>query len=177
MEKEIKSMLEVNKAMTLLSASESQRVRQEHSDRIIASRMHLRYKPVEGEDGKGLQYVAKARWIVLGFGDPDVLSVETRSPAPAMSIINLMILVALGMEYEFTIGDLKEAFLQGLETNRLIYVEVPASGLPGYPDVVPGQLLRMNKEVYGSVCAPSAWRKTLTGYIKELGYRQAVCDE
>eukprot|EP00971_Amphidinium_carterae_P013477 265467-Amphidinium_carterae.2 len=60
MEKEIKSMLEVDKAMTLLSASESQKVRQEHADRIIASRMHLRYKPVEGEDGKGLQYVAKA---------------------------------------------------------------------------------------------------------------------
>eukprot|EP00971_Amphidinium_carterae_P021478 423589-Amphidinium_carterae.1 len=60
MEKEIRSMLEVNKAMTVLSLEESLRVRRENPDRIIASRIHLRYKPVEGEDGKGLKYVAKA---------------------------------------------------------------------------------------------------------------------
>ena len=41
---------------------------------------------------------------------------------------------------------------------------------------MPGQLLRLDTEIYGTDRGPSWWRETFTGAIKELGYRESPLD-
>ena len=43
------------------------------------------------DDAKGINYVAKARFIILGFEDPDVLEFETSSPTPRNFTINIFL--------------------------------------------------------------------------------------
>eukprot|EP00971_Amphidinium_carterae_P141395 2801878-Amphidinium_carterae.1 len=80
---EAQAMLKDRNAMTPLTWEETQQVRQEKSDRIILSRWHLRRKPKETEHG--VEFVPKARWILVGFKDPDldVLMADSYSPTPS----------------------------------------------------------------------------------------------
>eukprot|EP00971_Amphidinium_carterae_P294716 5852223-Amphidinium_carterae.2 len=95
--KKVHSMLFRSKAMSVLSVEESEKIWPEHPNRIISSRLHLRYKPVEGSSGFRMRHVAKCRWILIGYQDPDALALETRSPAVGMATIYLAISVALGL--------------------------------------------------------------------------------
>ena len=49
----------------------------------------------------------------------------------------------------------------------MVYVRQPAEGVLG---MEPGQLLKMEKEVYGTVRRLAAWREALLGFIHSLGY-------
>ena len=70
-QKEVDSMVTKNQAMTPLSLMESRRTMEEHPDRIVRSRYHMRWKPVD--HASGIEYEPKVRWIILGFEDADVL--------------------------------------------------------------------------------------------------------
>eukprot|EP00971_Amphidinium_carterae_P066170 1310548-Amphidinium_carterae.1 len=140
-------MLKDRNAMTPLTWEETQQVRQEKSDRIIPSRWHLRRKPKETEHG--VEFVPKARWILVGFKDPDldVLMEDSYSPTPSMFVINIGLCALASLKYEVYVADLAQAFLQSEDISREIYVEQPEEGIEG---VTPHVLLRMNKEVYGT---------------------------
>ena len=142
-QKEVTSMLDKNKALTPMSVVESARIRHEEPDRIIPSRLALRRKTVDDE--KGIHYQAKARWIMVGFHDPDVFSLETTSPTPQLQTINIFLSAAAGLKEEIFQGDLEEAFLQGKPVGRTLYASQPPSGIPG---LHPEQLLKLEKEVY-----------------------------
>ena len=56
--------------MTILDSTQADVIREEHSERVISSRLVLRWK--ETDTG----YKAKARWCVDGFKDPDIHEIE-----------------------------------------------------------------------------------------------------
>merc|ERR1712117_634989 len=115
--------------MTPMSMEESNRIRKEKPNRIVRSRLHLRRKPTETPEG--LEYNPKARWIIIGFEDPDVFQLEGTSPTPQLQSINIFVSIAAGLDETIYQGDLEEAFLQGKQTKREIYVEQPPEGVPG----------------------------------------------
>ena len=173
LEKEANSMIQKNKAMTPLTMEESTAIWQEKSDRIVRSRCHLRRKPVD--TATGMAFVPKARWIVLGFEDPDVFQLETTSPTPQLQSINIFLSVSAGLGQEVWQGDLEEAFLQGKRTNRELYI-IPPQELLDILGLEDGQLLRMEKEVYGTVRGTASWRETIGTELQGLGYAQSLLD-
>eukprot|EP00971_Amphidinium_carterae_P351778 6492277-Amphidinium_carterae.1 len=154
MEKECHNLIAVNQGLEPLTLEESQRLRQVHSDRIIQSRYHLKWKQVD--EAKGVSFVPKARLILKGFQDPDILQLPSSVPSPAMPSINIALAVIAGYGWEAFQADFTQAFLQGKEVDRFILVEQPKYGVP---NLHPQQLLRLRKEVYGSVAGPSRWRE------------------
>lgn len=140
-------------------------------ERIMRSRYAMRWKPVDTADG--IHHEAKVRWIMIGFDDPDVLELEGASPCPQLQTINTFLAVSAGLRQEVFQGDLEEAFLQGKKTTRLVYVKQPPEGVPG---LHPDQLLKMGKEVYGTVRGSASWRESLVEEIKKLEYEQSCLD-
>ena len=80
----------------------------------------------------------KARWILIGFKDPDILELERSAPTPQAATISLVAnaFASLGMEaYQ---GDVKSAFAQSTPIDRELYGAQPPDGVPG---LQPGQYL------------------------------------
>ena len=116
---------------------------------------------------------AKCRWILIGFRDPDVLDLERSAPTPQAATINLTTNAFACLKMEAFQGDIKSAFAQSKKIDRELYVSQPAEGIPG---LLPGQLLQLETETYGTVRGPSWWRETLVSEIKGLGYSPTSFD-
>ena len=56
--------------VTIIDSTQADVIREKHSERVISSRLVLRWK--ETDSG----YKAKARWCVHGFKDPDIHEIE-----------------------------------------------------------------------------------------------------
>eukprot|EP00971_Amphidinium_carterae_P167765 3324127-Amphidinium_carterae.4 len=84
--------------------------------------------------------------------DLDALTLETRAPGPGpgISTIDLAISVALGLGMRFSTGDFKWALGKSLLAQAIVVCQASSWGLPDYEEILEGQLLRMEKEVYGS---------------------------
>lgn len=108
--KEVHSMLNKNKAMVPLTLEESQEAWEKFPERSMRSRYHKRWKPID--DATGVTRKAKARWIVLGFGDQDVLHLESSSPTPQLQTIDVLLSISAGLQQEICQGDLEEAVLR-----------------------------------------------------------------
>eukprot|EP00971_Amphidinium_carterae_P169131 3350546-Amphidinium_carterae.1 len=170
--KEAAKMLEEFRGLEVLSLAESEKVRKEHGSRILPSRLHLRWKTES--TSTGTKRSAKARWLLVGFHDPDVLTLDGAAPTPQLSTVNIVLQVIAGLGFEAYAGDFSTAFLQGDETRRLLWVTAPPCceviGLDRR------QLLRVRKEVYGSVAAPQRWRQSLVRALTELNWEQSLVD-
>ena len=100
---------------------------------------------------------AKARLCVQGQHDPDAKlgTVKTDAPTVQRSGFHAFLQLAanLGWLAQLAIGDISSAFLQG-EPRRgpePLYMRQPRGGLPG---LEPGQLLKIEKGIYGLPDAP-----------------------
>eukprot|EP00971_Amphidinium_carterae_P349984 6491327-Amphidinium_carterae.1 len=80
--KEVSSVIHENKALRPLSVKESREMLEKFPERVVRSRFHYRMKPKDSE--KGIDYVHKVRWVLLGFEDPDVHDMPNSSPTPAL---------------------------------------------------------------------------------------------
>eukprot|EP00971_Amphidinium_carterae_P298068 5922780-Amphidinium_carterae.1 len=149
-EKECRNLIDVNKGLDPLPVEESLKLRQLHPERIIQSRYHLKWKQVDEE--KGVSFVPKARLILKGFQDPDILNLPSSVPSPAMSSINVALAVIAGYGWQAFQADFTQAFLQGKEVERFI------------------------KEVYGSIAGPSRWRESVVTEILRLGWSMCTTD-
>eukprot|EP00971_Amphidinium_carterae_P141915 2810998-Amphidinium_carterae.2 len=143
--KEGAKMLEEFRGLEVLSLADSEKVRREHGNRILPSRLHLKWKTES--TSTGTKRSAKARWLLVGFHDPDVLTLDGAAPTPQISTVNVVLQVIASLGFEAYAGDFSTAFLQGDETRRLLWVTAPP-----YCEVLGldrRQLLRVRKEVYG----------------------------
>ena len=166
-----------SKAVTIIDSSQADVIREKHSERVISSRLVLRWK--ETDTG----YKAKARWCVHGFKDPDIHEIERSFPTPELSSINitLQILASTASEGTLADGELRQkgrwptvrAFMQGDPSVRdgPLYATPPPEGLPGVPE---GALIRLDREVYGLVSGMSGWRSRIVSQLKEEGYEMNV---
>eukprot|EP00959_Pyramimonas_sp_CCMP1952_P035528 744087-Pyramimonas_sp.AAC.1 len=72
------------------------------------------------------------------------------------------------------VADLKNAFCQSDMMHRVqgdLYVE-PCGGVP----LEPGSLIRLLVNVYGLGNAPMAWRRTVTGFLKQHGFTRSLLE-
>eukprot|EP00971_Amphidinium_carterae_P170330 3374854-Amphidinium_carterae.1 len=172
--KEVDSMITVNQGLRPLSLEESFDIYTNKENRIVKSRLMLRWKPVETETT--IIRKPKARWIILGHQDPDALELEGRAPSPTLQAVNAFLCIAASRRWEVRQGDLAEAFLQGGPCKRELYVTLPPE-VAEILELDPRTLCVMEKEIYGSVLAPASWRASLVPSIVELGWTPCTSDD
>ena len=122
-------------------------------ERVVTARWVLTWKKEE-ETGK---VKAKARLVLKGFQDPDLLSMEKTAPTASKNSKMLMLSLAPNMGWTILCGDVRAAFLSGSTFDREIIVKVPrdCGPLMGMPSG--DSYMRMNKSAYGLCDAPLLW--------------------
>ena len=75
------------------------------------------------EDGKGQPY--KARLCMRGDREKGKESIRSDSPTVAKESIKIALTVAANEGFEVKSGDIKSAYLQGIEIEREVFVEPP----------------------------------------------------
>ena len=158
------------KAISFLDVNQTQKIRREKRERIMRSRYIEKMKDM----GPGEQDIAKSRWCVLGFEDPDILKLKRTCPTPESDSVLLQAQVLASTKSDAFIGDLEKGFAQGLKKQRdePLYAEAPPGGwcipeLEG-KDVI----ARLETEMYGLVSGPNNLRRTLKTELKSFDYLQ-----
>ena len=165
-------------ALRVLSLEESRAVTAQlkaegKEARILPSRMVRRYKP---GDQPGDPRKRKSRFCIRGDRDPDAIHLNRFAPTVTTSNLQVLIQVAVNRGYKGKIGDLKSAFTQSMpliRENGPIYCKSCQGSMPGLHSE---QIAEIVLGCYGLVDAPLNWRKTLTSFIRELGYKPSAMD-
>lgn len=139
--------------------------------RIMGMRWILTWKNETNEDGKVTGKKAKARLIIKGFQDPDLLRIQRDSPTLSTLGRNLLFSITSKKGWEMWLGDIKTAFLNGDDTEyeRKIYGE-PPEDVKEYLGMSPQQLFRVKKAVYGLLNAPRRWMDKLAKELENTGW-------
>ena len=165
-------------AVRVLDVEESRKVRNSLKkegklDRILPTKIARRYKPAEQP---GEPAVKKSRLCIRGDLDPDILSLERFAPTVNTMNLAVMFQIAANENMLAQIGDLKNAFCQSQKLERKggkLYFRLPPEGVEGVDEE---QLVEIIAGCYGLVDAPAHWRRSLTDYLKVLGYVQSSLD-
>ena len=133
----------------------------------------------------------KSRLVIGGHRDPDLGVEPLCTDAPTLSrpgFLCLMQLLANGLAMEdkwmVAAGDIQCAFLTGgyLARGEDLYLHQPRTGFPG---LLPGQLVRIKKNIFGLATSPHEWwvdlqngmSKCLVHYLdKEWAFDQCPLD-
>ena len=148
------------------------RVLRDLPHRIMPSRFILTKKMKEINQ----TWKAKARWILLGHKDPDVLKPERYSPTPSTTTVYMTFQVIASLGYRLVIMDVSSAFGQSDPEERAdgpLYATMPPSGIPKKEA---WYLIRVRTAVYGLCNAPSSWRRTVQKALISLEYRESSFD-
>ena len=145
-------------AVRPLSLEESREVESRvGKDRIISSRFLYRDKNRSKRRlDENIECKPKARLCVGGQKDPDLGVVEMSVDAPTASRYSILIglMVALSRQWTVSVGDIRAAFLNGVEAPRDLYFRQPVRGIPG---LHPRQLIEIVKGVFGLATSPKLW--------------------
>ena len=155
------------KAVTILDSTQADVNREKQRERVISSRLVLRWK--ETDTG----YKAKAD----GAGTVSRILTSTRLSAVAQrqscrpSTLHCRSWRRLLQRGRWPTGG--KAFMQGDPSVRdePLYATPPPEGLPGVPE---GALIRLHREVYGLVSGMLKWRSRIVFQLKEEGYEMNV---
>ena len=124
----------------------------DHS-RVMKARFVLKW----AADGKG-GMKAKARLVLQGFSDPDLLQGALDTSSPTLSRTSRQVLLAISQvnHWQRWTADVSTAFLQGDPQERVLWAKIPrdACNLIG---VAPGTLMKLIKPIYGQADAPRQW--------------------
>ena len=137
-------------------------------DRILNCRFLYRDKNrAKRRQDAAVPCKAKARLCVGGQKDPDLGNVEMSVDAPTANrhSVLLGLLVALSRGWCIAIGDIRAAFLNGVEAPRKLYFRQPIRGIPGLQR---GQLIEIVKGVFGLSTSPKLWWLKLSGDLLDL---------
>ena len=161
-------------ATEALSLDASREVIREMPDRVLASRVCYRNKNA----AKPWEEIRpKARLVVRGDKDPDLLSL--RRDAPTLMRASLLLILQLCSSFNWLMfsGDVTGAFLQGdqaLARRTLpLFMKQPKEGLPG---LLPGQILLVIRGIFGLANSPRLWWRHLRAVLLRLGARQSRTD-
>ena len=145
-------------AVRALSVEESQKVKAEvDSSRILPTRFLYRDKNFARRKlDPTLGCKAKARLCVGGQKDPDlgVTDLEVDAPTANRHSVLLGLQIALMRGWLVSIGDIRAAFLNGVEAPRQLYFKQPSRGIPGLHRE---QLVEIIKGVFGLSTSPKLW--------------------
>ena len=114
----------------------------------------------------------KARLIIKGYQDPDLLLLKRDSPTLSTQNRNMILALAASNHWDTYLGDVKTAFnLNGdkRETERQIYAEPPEE-VKRMLGMKEHELFRIHKAVYGLLHAPRAWADKLAKELANQGW-------
>jgi hypothetical protein len=143
------------------------------TSRIMSMRWVLTWKELPGGDTK-----AKARLVVRGYTDPDLINLRAESPTLSKVARHMMLQIAASKKWTPLVGDVKTAFLQGdnAEQGRNIYGDPPADCRKLF-NMTPDQIIQFTGSVYGLRTAPKAWFQLVDSDLtKKLHFRQHQLD-
>ena len=157
-----------HKAIEVLDVATSRAV-QERVDprRILPSRYAYKDKNLgRRRVDPTVPWRPKARLVVGGHVDPDVEEVKKYADSPTVSRAALMLVlqIATSRQWQAAAGDVQAAFLNGLEIKRELFMHQPRDGVPG---LLPNQIIRICKGVFGLTESPKMWYERLVQVITD----------
>ena len=155
MNKEWQSFLDP-KAVKIIPAHQARDIPR---DRILRIRFTLTNK---NDTGKAL--LCKARMVCGGHLDPDISLLRTDAPTADTMGVNLVFLLASSYQWVLLGGDIPTAFLSRVFDHR-----APQEGLLGVKD---GEVIEMQKGVWGLCNAPRLWWRRLRRVLTEVGFEE-----
>ena len=143
-------------------------------NRILGMRWILTWKNEEDGEGNVTGKRPKARLIIKGFQDPDLLRIPRDSPTLSTVGRNLLFSISSHHNWDLSIGDIKTAFLNGDDTeyDREIYGEPPEDAKEMLK-MTPQQVCRIRKAIYGLLNAPRQWAEKLAKELRAGGWCQS----
>ena len=158
-------------AVRILSLEESHQFEERHPECVLDSLWAERWKATDEKE-----LLAKSRWCVVGWQDPDIHEIERSSPMPRDETINVAAQVIASRQWKLRFRDVKAAFSQSLKSNRRrpIACKQPRGG--PFPGALPGQLILLITEVYGLVSGPAWWRVSFVKQFLDRGYQVVSID-
>ena len=140
--------------------------------RIMPMRWVLTWK--NGPDGSK----AKARLVVKGFTDPDLVTLRAEAPTLSKQCRHLLLQLGCTHKFTFEMGDVKTAFLQGEKTekDRDIFLELVPE-IRKRLRLTERQLLRLMGSAYGLRTAPRSWFRRVQKDLISIGWRQSQLDQ
>ena len=156
-------------ALRVCSIEESLQIMKDMPERCLPSRNVCRWKETPGQHES---WLAKVRWCILGFMDPDMWDCIRSAPTPMTSTLHIFMQICSNRDFETWLRDFKNAFSQSIKTTRKapIYAKLAKNHGTGLDD---RQIVELLKESYGLVCGPRAWRVTLVKALLSLGYQKS----
>ena len=155
MNKEWQSFLDP-KAVKIIPAHQARDIPR---DRILRIRFTLTNK---NDTGKAL--LCKARMVCGGHLDPDISLLRTDAPTADTMGVNLVFLLASSYQWVLLGGDIPTACLSRVFDHR-----APQEGLLGVKD---GEVIEMQKGVWGLCNAPRLWWRRLRWVLTEVGFEE-----
>ena len=124
-------------------------------ERILGMRWVLTWKSVCDDHGTETNRKPKARLIIKGFQDPDLLKLRRDSPTLSTQNRNMILALASSKRWHGFVGDIKTAFLNGnkTEADREIFAEPPEE-VRQMLGMRPHEIFTIMKAVYGLLHAP-----------------------
>eukprot|EP00435_Cladocopium_sp_Y103_P032784 s889_g8.t1 len=112
----------------------------------------------------------KARMVIVGFEDPDLLELRTSSPTMTRRTRQMILVMAATMGWPLLKGDVKSAFLQGASSQsaRNVYAW-PTPELATALGTTIHQPVKLLKACYGLVNAPAEWHRSVQQAMREAG--------
>ena len=140
--------------------------------RILKARFVLKW----ADDGKG-GTKAKARLVLQGYSDPDLLSGSLETSSPTLNRTSRQVLLSIGVlnQWEFLCADVATAFLQGDQQARELWCKLPRDACT-LLNIKPNSLMRLLKPIYGQADAPRAWYQVARRRLEEVGFTQHKLD-
>ncbi|CAK0844297.1 unnamed protein product [Prorocentrum cordatum] len=141
--------------------------------RLLRCRFVLTWK----KDEQGNVLRGKARLVVLGFSDPDLLHLRTESPVASRRARQLLLAMAARHKWKLEKADAVTAFLQGEtdEEKRKIYADPPKDARQAF-GMKDDDVLQFLKPMYGFVHAPRKWWLHFKDTLRTLKLEIVQCE-
>ena len=120
---------------------------------------------------------AKARIVIIGYQDPDLTNLNTTSPTMSRRSRSLFLTVCACKGWSILKGDVRGAFLQGLETET--EREVFARPVVELAEELGGNkfsVVQIQKACYGLANAPAQWHASISQKMREAGFIQLATE-
>ena len=113
---------------------------------------------------------AKARIVIIGFEDPDLTTLQTASPTMSRRTRGLFLSASSAKGWTILKGDVKAAFLQGLEseTSREVFAK-PVRELSNLLGGDENSVVQIAKACYGLANAPAQWYTSVSSTMVTAG--------
>ena len=140
MEVEWQTLLQ-NQAAKVLSLEETAQAQARWPDRAMDTRWARTWKP---DESKPSGRRAKARLIIKGFTDPDLLDIESHSPTLTREGFMTVLQSVCSHGHKLQFGDVQQAFNTGdpIKRKEPLFVRMPPDGVPGEPRGVLGATVK-----------------------------------